>query len=97
MSDQALHQQSLVALRANLASKQLSATDVAQHFLQRAQADTHHAFLAFNEEATLAQAAAAQQKLQEVQPHRVVGLALVKAGCQHGLRRDRGLLQLRLG
>ena len=63
MSNKALHQQSLVELRAHLASKQLSATDVAQHFLQRAQADQHHAFLAFNEEATMAQAKAAQQRL----------------------------------
>jgi aspartyl-tRNA(Asn)/glutamyl-tRNA(Gln) amidotransferase subunit A len=76
MSDQALHQQSLVALRANLASKQLSATDVAQHFLQRAQADTHHAFLTFNEEATMAQAAAAQQRIDAGDTSPLLGLPI---------------------
>jgi aspartyl-tRNA(Asn)/glutamyl-tRNA(Gln) amidotransferase subunit A len=76
MSDQALHQQSLVALRANLASKQLSATDVAQHFLQRAQADTHHAFLAFNEDATLRQATAAQQRIDAGDTSPLLGLPI---------------------
>jgi aspartyl-tRNA(Asn)/glutamyl-tRNA(Gln) amidotransferase subunit A len=76
MSNKALHQQSLVELRAHLASKQLSATDVAQHFLQRAQADQHHAFLAFNEEATMAQAKAAQQRLDAGDASPLLGLPI---------------------
>jgi Asp-tRNA(Asn)/Glu-tRNA(Gln) amidotransferase A subunit family amidase len=49
MSEKALHQQSLTQLRAALASKHISAPELTQHFLKRAQADQHHAFLAFNE------------------------------------------------
>ena len=76
MSTPDLHQQSLVELHAHLASKQLSATELAQHFLQRAQADTHHAFLAFNEEATLAQAAAAQQRIDAGDTSPLLGLPI---------------------
>ncbi len=76
MSDQALHLQSLTELRATLATKQASAPEVAQHFLQRAQADAHHAFLAFNPEATLAQAAAAQQRLDAGDTAPLLGLPI---------------------
>jgi len=76
MSDQALHLQSLVDLRATLATKQASALEVAQHFLHRAQADAHHAFLAFNPEATLAQAAAAQQRLDAGDTSPLLGLPI---------------------
>jgi len=76
MSDQSLHHLSLVQLRAHLASQQISATEVAHHFLQRAQADTHHAFLAFHEEATLAQAAAAQQRLDAGDSSPLLGLPI---------------------
>ena len=76
MSDQALHLQSLRDLRATLATKQASALEVAQHFLHRAQADAHHAFLAFNPEATLAQAAAAQQRLDAGDKAPLLGLPI---------------------
>ena len=76
MSDKALHLQSLTELRATLATKQASAPEVAQHFLQRAQADAHHAFLAFNPDATLAQASAAQQRLDAGDPSPLLGLPI---------------------
>ena len=76
MSDKALHLQSLTELRATLATKQASAPEVAQHFLQRAQADAHHAFLAFNPDATLAQATAAQQRLDAGDTSPLLGLPI---------------------
>jgi aspartyl-tRNA(Asn)/glutamyl-tRNA(Gln) amidotransferase subunit A len=60
---QALHDQSVTQLAAALAHKQVSATEVAQHFLARAKADTTGSFLALNEEATLAQAKAADARI----------------------------------
>lgn len=60
---QALHDQSVTQLAAALKAKQVSATEVAQHFLARAKADTTGSFLALNEEATLAQAKAADARL----------------------------------
>ncbi len=59
----ALHDQSVTQLAAALQAKQVSATEVAQHFLARAKADTTGSFLALNEEATLAQAKAADARL----------------------------------
>ena len=59
----ALHQQSLIELRQTLLGKQASAVEVAQHFLKRIQADHHGAFLAVNEEVTLAQAREADARL----------------------------------
>ena len=76
MSDKALHLQSLTELRATLATQQASAPEVAQHFLQRAQADAHHAFLAFNPDATLAQATAAQQRLDAGDTSPLLGLPI---------------------
>jgi aspartyl-tRNA(Asn)/glutamyl-tRNA(Gln) amidotransferase subunit A len=58
-----LHDQSLSELSAALRAKQVSAVDVAQHFLARAQADTSGAFLDINADATLAQARAADAHL----------------------------------
>ena len=58
-----LHDQSLSELSAALRAKELSAVELAQHFLARAQADTSGAFLAFNADATLAQARAADAHL----------------------------------
>lgn len=58
-----LHHQSLSELSAALRAKQVSAVDVAQHFLARVQADTSGAFLDTNEEATLAQARVADAHL----------------------------------
>ena len=76
MSEKALHQQSLTQLRAALASKHISAPELTQHFLKRAQADQHHAFLAFNEEATLRQATAAQQRLDAGDTSPLLGLPI---------------------
>jgi aspartyl-tRNA(Asn)/glutamyl-tRNA(Gln) amidotransferase subunit A len=71
-----LHHQSLVELRHTLHSKAASAVDVAQHFLARAKADTHGAFLAFNEDATLAQARAADARIAAGQALALDGLPL---------------------
>ena len=71
-----LHQQSLVELRDTLHSKQASASEVAQHFLKRAQADTHGAFLAFNEEATLTQAKQADARIAAGQARTLEGVPL---------------------
>ena len=60
---QTLHDQSVTQLAAALKAKQVSATEVAQHFLARAKADNTGSFLALNEEATLAQAKAADARL----------------------------------
>ena len=59
----ALHLQSLSQLSAALRAKDVSAVEVAQHFLARAQADTTGAFLSLNPEVTLAQARAADAHL----------------------------------
>ena len=58
-----LHDQSLTELSTALRNKQLSAVEVAQHFLSRIKADTTGSFLALNEEATLQQAQAADARL----------------------------------
>ncbi|MEY4507113.1 MAG: Asp-tRNA(Asn)/Glu-tRNA(Gln) amidotransferase subunit GatA [Pseudomonadota bacterium] len=60
---QALHDQSLSELSAALRNKQVSALEVAQHFLARAQTDASGAFLSINPDATLAQARAADAHL----------------------------------
>ena len=59
----ALHDQSLSELSTALHAKQISAVELAQHFLARAKADTSGSFLAFNEDATLAQAQASDARL----------------------------------
>ena len=64
MMSSELHQLSLTALAQALREKKVSALETAQHFLQRI--NTHHhlaAFLALNEEATLAQARAADASI----------------------------------
>ena len=58
-----LHDLTVAELAASLKAKSFSATEAAQHFLTRAQADTGGSFLAFNPEATLAQARAADERL----------------------------------
>jgi len=58
-----LHDQSLTELSTALRNKQLSAVEVAQHFLSRIKADTTGSFLALNEEATLQQAQVADARL----------------------------------
>ena len=60
---QALHHQSLSELSGALRAKALSAVELAQHFLARAQADTSGAFLDINADATLAQARVADAHL----------------------------------
>ena len=63
----ALHDMTVAELAAGLRAKSFSATEVAQHFLARAQADMipggTGSFLALNPEATLAQAKAADARL----------------------------------
>jgi aspartyl-tRNA(Asn)/glutamyl-tRNA(Gln) amidotransferase subunit A len=58
-----LHHQSLRELSTALRAKQVSAVEVAQHFLARAQADRSGAFLSTDPDATLAQARAADVHL----------------------------------
>ncbi len=59
----ALHDMTVAELAAGLKAKTFSATEVAQHFVARAQADQTGSFLALNPEATLAQAKAADARL----------------------------------
>ena len=59
----ALHDMTVAALAAELRAKKINATELAQHFLARSQADTSGAFLSFNPEATLAQAKEAEAQL----------------------------------
>ncbi len=59
----ALHDQSITELSAALRQKQVSAVELAQHFLARAKADTSGSFLAINEESTLIQAKASDDRL----------------------------------
>ena len=58
-----LHDMTVAELAAGLKAKTFSATEVSQHFVARAQADTSGSFLALNPEATLAQAQAADARL----------------------------------
>jgi len=58
-----LHDMTVAELAAGLEAKNFSATEVAQHFLARAQADVTGSFLAFNPEATLAQAQASDARI----------------------------------
>jgi aspartyl-tRNA(Asn)/glutamyl-tRNA(Gln) amidotransferase subunit A len=58
-----MHQHSLRQLSAMLQSKQISATELAQHYLARIHTSDLNAFLHVNDELTLAQAALADQRL----------------------------------
>ena len=59
-----LHDLSVTALAAQLRARQVSAVETAEHFLARAKAHQHlGAYVALNEEATLAQARAADAQL----------------------------------
>ena len=58
-----LHDMSVAELAAGLKARRFSALEAAQHFLARAQADRSGSFLAFNPEATLAQARASDARL----------------------------------
>ena len=59
----ALHDKSVIELVGALTQKQVSAVELAQHFLARAKADSTGSFLALNEDATLAQAKAADARI----------------------------------
>jgi len=58
-----LHDMTVAELAAGLKAKTFSATEVAQHFVARAQADTTGSFLTLNPEATLAQAKASDARI----------------------------------
>jgi aspartyl-tRNA(Asn)/glutamyl-tRNA(Gln) amidotransferase subunit A len=59
----ALHDMTVAELAAGLKARQFSATEAAQHFLARVEADQSGSFLALNPEATLAQAKAADERI----------------------------------
>jgi len=59
----AMHDMTVAELAAGLKAKTFSATEVAQHFVARAQADTTGSFLTLNPEATLAQAKASDARI----------------------------------
>ena len=64
LSHSPLHDLSVTALATELRQQRVSATEVAQHFLARSHAHQHlGAYVALNEEATLAQARAADARL----------------------------------
>ena len=64
MSCSWIHDQTVAELAASLRAKQVSAVELAQHFLQRCEAQASMgAFLAMDPEVTLAQAKAADQRL----------------------------------
>ena len=71
-----LHAQSLRQLSEALHNKQLSATELAQHFLARARGDQLGAFLSFNEDATLAQAKAADDRIAKGTATRLTGIPI---------------------
>ncbi len=58
-----LHDMTVAELAAGLKARTFSATEVAQHFVARAQADQTGSFLALNPEVTLAQAKASDARL----------------------------------
>jgi aspartyl-tRNA(Asn)/glutamyl-tRNA(Gln) amidotransferase subunit A len=73
----ALHQQDLTALAALLAAREVSSVELTRHFLARAQ--EHHrlgAYLSLNEEASLAQAAAADARLAAGERAPLLGVPL---------------------
>jgi len=71
-----LHDMTVAELAAGLKAKTFSATEVAQHFVSRAQADTTGSFLALNPEATLAQAKAADERIAAGQAGALEGVPL---------------------
>ncbi|RGE42092.1 Asp-tRNA(Asn)/Glu-tRNA(Gln) amidotransferase subunit GatA [Comamonas testosteroni] len=77
MSQTELHQLSVAELAAQLRAKQVSATEAAQHFLARAKAHQNlGAFVAINEEATLAQAKAADALIAEGKGGKLAGVPI---------------------
>lgn len=77
MSQTELHHLSVAELAAQLRAKQVSATEAAQHFLTRArQHQNLGAFVAINEEATLAQARAADTLIAEGKGGKLAGVPI---------------------
>jgi len=77
LSTTELHDLSLTGLAAGLRQRQVSATELASHFLARAQAHDHlGAYLARDASVTLAQAAAADARLAAGNPGPLEGLPL---------------------
>ena len=71
-----LHDLGVAELATGLKARQFSAVEVAQHFFARAQADASGSFLAFNPEATLAQARAADARIAAGQAGALEGVPL---------------------
>ena len=71
-----LHDMTVAELAAGLKAKTFFASEVAQHFVSRAQADTTGSFLALNPEATLAQAKAADERIAAGQAGALEGVPL---------------------
>ena len=71
-----LHDMTVAELATGLQAKTFSATEVAQHFLARAQADQTGSFLALNPEATLAQAQASDARRAAGQAGALEGVPL---------------------
>ncbi|WP_304351187.1 Asp-tRNA(Asn)/Glu-tRNA(Gln) amidotransferase subunit GatA [Comamonas testosteroni] len=77
MSQTELHQLSVAELAAQLRAKQVSATEAAQHFLARAkQHQSLGAFVAIDEDATLAQAKAADALIASGQGGKLAGVPI---------------------
>ena len=72
----ALHDLSVAQLAAGLRAKTFSATELAEHLLQRAQADTLGCFLALDPEVTRAQARAADARIASGQAGPLEGVPL---------------------
>ncbi|NDF04616.1 MAG: Asp-tRNA(Asn)/Glu-tRNA(Gln) amidotransferase GatCAB subunit A, partial [Betaproteobacteria bacterium] len=68
---------SLGALRHALASREIGAVELAQHYLQALHADSLGAALALNDEETLAQARAAQARLDAGEHAPLLGLPII--------------------
>jgi aspartyl-tRNA(Asn)/glutamyl-tRNA(Gln) amidotransferase subunit A len=71
-----LHDMTVAELAAGLKAKTFSATEVAQHFVGRAQGDQTGSFLALNPEATLAQAKASDARIATGQAGALEGVPL---------------------
>jgi aspartyl-tRNA(Asn)/glutamyl-tRNA(Gln) amidotransferase subunit A len=77
MSAPDIHQMGVAELAAAIAGKQTSSVEAAQHLLARAQQHSHlGAYLAFNEDATLAQARAADARLKAGERTPLLGVPL---------------------
>lgn len=63
-----MHNKTIKELSTLLHSKQVSATELARHYLGRIDASGHNAFLHVDHELTLAQAAAADERLARQLP-----------------------------